>query len=266
MRPVARAWRECMSRPYSIERRFAALSGAAILVAAFACGDPYTHTNPYDPLVPVTLNVTGPDTIFSYSETGQYNAQSVPAFPDSSFQFATSDSIAFPASGRGTFVSRTPPLYPATQTVRVMAMLGQIDTVRDDTPLDRPVVVALPSLAWRHSGAKNVVLTQRVVHIQLRCPADHACDTLSAGAVWTVWADGFDALNFRVVALTGVNANPAVSAATPVFATFAARDTTIASVAPVGIRAATVTARKPGTTWIVATRGSLLDSLALVVK
>ena len=110
-----------------------------------------------------------------------------------------------------------------------MGLLGKIDTVRDDTPLGPGKVLALPTLAWRHSGSKNVVLTQRVVRIQLRCPADHACDTLSAGGAWTVWADGFDALNFKVVALNGVNANPAVSADNPVFATFAVRDTTIAT-------------------------------------
>ena len=254
------------SRRSVLAPRIVALFGVVILVAAVACGDPYAHTNPYDPLVSVTVVVSGPDTLFSYSETGQYNAQSVPAFPDSSFQFGTSDSVAFPASGRGTFVSRTPPLYPATQTVRIMGLLGKIDTVRDDTPLGPGKVLALPTLAWRHSGSKNVVLTQRVVRIQLRCPADHACDTLLAGAAWTLWADGFDALNFKVVALTGINANPAVSAGTPVFATFAVRDPSVAGVTPVGIRVATVTARKSGTTWIVGTRGALLDSLQLVVQ
>jgi hypothetical protein len=235
-------------------------------VTAVACGDPYKHTNPYDPLVSVEINVTGPDTLFSYSEVGQYTAQSVPAFPDSSFQFATVDSVAFPSSGRGAFVSRAPPLYPATQTVRIMGLLGKIDTVRDDTPLGAARVPALPMLAWRHSGSKYVVLTQRVVRIQLRCPADHACDTLSAGANWTVWADGFDALNFKVVVLTGINANPSVSAGNPVFATFAVRDPTIASVAPVGIRVATVTALKTGSTWIAATRATFTDSLQLVVR
>jgi len=249
-------------------RRIAGPLGAMIFVVAVDCGDPYSHTNPYDPLVPVTVAVTGPDTLFSYGEQGQYNAQSIPAFPDSSFQFGTSDSVAFAPNGRGTFISRTPPLYPGTRTVRIMALLGQIDTVTDTTHLEHIVIRgnAIPTLAWRHSGAQEVVLTQRVVRIQLRCPADHACDTLSAGSAWTVWADGFDALNFKVVAFNGVNANPDVSAAWPVFATFAVRDTTIAALTPVGIRVATVTARKSGTTWIVGTRGALLDSLQLVVQ
>lgn len=237
-----------------------------ITLLSIACGDPYAHTNPYDPKVSVSVIVAGPDTLFSYSERGQYTAQAVPAFPDSSFQFGSSDSVAFAPSGRGGFISRTPPLYPGTQTVRVMALLGQIDTLVDWTPLGPGIVPAIPTLSWRHSGSKNVVLTQRVVRIQLRCPADHACDTLAAGAAWTVWADGFDALNFKVVALNGVNANPAVSADTPVFATFAVRDPTIASVTPVGIRAATVTSLKTGSTWIVATRATFTDSLRLVVR
>ena len=266
-------------------RRSLGLLGMMALVAAFACGDPYQHTNPYDPLVPVEISLTGPDTLFSYGELGQYSAQSVPALPDSSFQFGSSDSIAFAASGSGGFISRTPSLYPATQTVRVMAMLGQIDTTIENqdlgcpyyppcnnlTGLSCPVhppckTSATHSLAWRHSGAKEVVLTQRIVRIQLRCPANHACDTLPAGAAWSVWADGFDALNFKVVELSGVNVNPAVSAATPLFATFALRDSTIAALTPLGIRVVTVTARKSGTTWIVGTRGALLDSLQLVVK
>ena len=266
MRMAGRTSVERASRRSIIGSQIVTLFGVVILVAAVACGDPYQHTNPYDPVVSVTVEVAGPDTLFSYGEQAQYSAVSVPAFPDSSFQFGTSDSVAFPSSGRGTFVSRTPLLYPATQTVRIMGLLGKIDTVRDDTPLGPGKVLALPTLAWRHSGSKNVVLTQRVERIQLRCPADHACDTLSTGAAWTLWADGFDALNFKVVALTGVNANPAVSASAPVFATFAVRDTTIAAVVPLGIRVATVTARKSGTTWIVGTRGALLDSLQLVVQ
>ena len=285
MKTAGRASIEPASRLSEMAPRIVALFGVVILVAAVACGDPYAHTNPYDPVVSVTVAVAGPDTLFSYGEQAQYTAQSLPAFPDSAFQFGTSDSVAFPASGRGTFVSRTPPLYPATQTVRIMALLGQIDTVIVDQNLGCPThprcndlsglncpiypackVSAKHTLAWRHEGAKEVVLTQRVARIQLRCPADHACDRLSVGGAWTVWADGFDALNFKVVALTGVNVNPAVSAATPIFATFAIRDSTVAALSPVGIHAATVTARKSGTTWIVGTRDALLDSLQLVVQ
>jgi hypothetical protein len=258
--------------------------GIVLLAAQLACGDPYAHTNPYDPVVAVSVVVGGPDTLFSYRELGQYSAQSVPAFPDSAFKFGAADTIAMVQTLPGGFLSMTPPLYPETQTVRVNAMLGQIDTVIADQDITQAAcppppackgpdcppppctILAKHAFAYRHSGSKNVVLTQRVVRIQLRCPADHACDALSAGAAWTVWADGFDALNFKVVTLTGVNVNPDVSAATPVFATFAIRDTTIAALTPVGVRVATVTARKHGATWIVGTRGTLLDSLQLVVQ
>ena len=116
---------------------------------------------------------------------------------------------------------------------------------------------------WRHSGYKQVVLTQRVVRIQLRCPDTHSCDADSVGGSWSVWADGFDALNQQIVALHSSVANPATG--TPV-ATYVVRDTTVASFVPVGIRAALVTARRAGTTWIVGTRGPLLDSLQLVVR
>jgi hypothetical protein len=139
----------------------------------------------------------------------------------------------------------------------VKATIGTIDTT-----LGRDYQ-AVQTTVWRHEGSKSVVVTQRVVRIQLRCPDTHACDTLSAGAAWSVWANGYDALGQPIFALVSSTANPATG--TPI-ATFVARDTTIASVAPVGIRAATVTARKTGSTWIVATRGPLLDSLQLVVR
>lgn len=254
---------------------------AFLLAATVACGDRYLHTNPYDPAVPVTVDMVGPDTLFSYSEIGRYSASSIPAFPDSAFQFASADSTVFAPSGRGVFASMAPPLYPATRTVRVSALLGQIDTIIDNQDLTCPLpppcrsricppfscaIKAKHSFAWRHAGSKEVVLTQRVTHIRLRCPADHACDTLSAGAVWSVWADGFDALNFPMFSLSGSNANPEVSTADPTFATFVVRDPTIAAFTPVGVRVATVTAQASGTTWIVATRGSSVDSLQLVVR
>lgn len=255
-------------------RRLTTLVAAVLAVAAVACGDKYLHTNPYDPAVPVTVSVSGPDTLFSYYEPGQYSAQSIPAFPDSAFQFASGDSVTFSPSGPGKFTSLAPPLYPATITVRVSALLGQIDTTVDnpniacppDLPPDKCILPAAPSLAWRHSGSKDVVLTQRIARLQLRCPTFHACDTLSAGAAWSVWVDGFDALNYEVLALTGSTANPAVSSDFPPIATFVLRDTAVAVLTPVGVRLATVSARASGTTWIVATRGPLVDSLQLVVR
>jgi hypothetical protein len=231
--------------------------------------------------VPVTVVITGPDTLFSLSELGQYSAQSVPAFPDSAFKFASADSLAFLPAGRGNFTSMIPPLYPAIRTVRVFALLGQIDTVIDNQDLSCPspppcaggdcpppppcYVKATHALAWRHAGSKDVVLTQKVVRLQLRCPIVHACDTLSAGAVWSVWVDGFDALNHPVAGLAGVDVNPAVSASFPAIATFGVRDSSIATVTPVGVRASSVVALKAGATWVVASRGALLDSVRLVV-
>ncbi len=254
----------------AIMRRCARLAPAVLLVVAGACGEKFLHTNPYDPAVPVTIVVTGPDTLFSYDERGQFSAQSSPAFPDTAFQFASTDSIAFFPAGPGAFTSMTPPLFPETRTVQVSAMIGQVDTVLNTQNLACPdvrcIVPAVPTLLWRHSASKSVVLTQRVVRIALRCPTDHACDTLSSGAVWTVWVNGFDALSQQILALSGTNANPGVSPTSPVVATFALRDTTIGVLTPVGVRVATVAAIKSGSTWIVATRGSLTDSLLLVVR
>lgn len=244
-------------RPPTRRRRSFALAGAVILVAAVACGDPYTHTNPYDPAVPVAIEISGPDTTFSYTERATYTAQSVPAFPDSAVNWAVSDSVIFLPEGPGSFETIGPPLYPDTRMVTVFALIGGVDTTigRD--------YMAVKTIQYRHIASKVVFQTQLVTRIQLRCPNTHACDTVSTGGAWSVWVDGFDALNERIYALTSATANPATGTA---IATFAVRDPTIASVSPVGIRAANVTALKPGTTWIVGTRGTLLDSLQLVVQ
>jgi hypothetical protein len=244
-----------------VRRRRTALVTAAALVIAVACGDPYLHTNPYDPVYPVTVNVVGPDTVFSFEQVAQFSGTSDPAFPDSAFQIGVTDSLAFTPAGVGAFAARETPLWPATNSVTVIVGLGAIDTFlprggSGDVP-------AQPVAVFRHAATKVVVLTQRVVRIQLRCPDTHACDTVAVGGTWSVWADGFDAGNQQIVALHSSVANPSVG--TPV-ATYSVRDTTIASFALVGIRSATVTALKAGTTWIIGTRGTLLDSLQLVVQ
>jgi hypothetical protein len=249
-----------------VGRRLAGLLAATLLVAFFACGDPYLHTNPYDPVYSVSVTVTGPDSLFSYAEIAHFGAVIVPAFPDTAVKFDSSDSLSFMPAGSASFEAGptiAPPLWPATKTVTVIAGIGAIDTTYSQWNPACACTVTIRTHQYRHVGSKTVVLTQRVVHILLRCPDTHACDPLSAGDAWSVWVDGFDALNHEIVALTAATTNPLTG--TPV-ATFVSRDTTVASVSPVGIRAANVTARKSGATWIVATRDVLLDSLRLVVR
>jgi hypothetical protein len=256
------------------------LIGAAVLIVA--CGDPYLHTNPYDPAVPVEIDITGPDSLFSYAEYAYYSAQFTPSFPDSAVQWfvdtftlhrpgpvdTTYDGVTYripnrgdtvvdgtpylTPSGQGTFESLKPPLEPATVTITVEAAVGAIDTTLSNGAQGK---------AYRHVGYKQVVLTQRIARLQLRCPNVRACDTLAVGGAWSVWVDGYDPLGRGILALTDPAANPAGD--TPI-ASFTSRDTTVASVAPVNIRAATVTARKAGSTWIVATRNSLSDSVLVV--
>jgi hypothetical protein len=237
------------------------VAGSIVLIAAIACGDPYLHLNPYDPAFPVTITLVGPDTVFNLFEVAQYRAQTSPAFPDSAVSFASSDTILWTPSGPGGFEAEGMPLYPATTQVTVFAYVGLTDTtIAVDIGM---VPMTIQTKIPRHTGTKNVILTQRVTTISLRCPDTHACDALSAGGVWSVWADGFDSHGTKVGAFFSATANPSTG---PVFVTYASRDSTIASVAPVGIRVANVTARKSGATWIVATRGTLLDSLQLVVR
>ena len=233
----------------------------AALVAFVACGDPYQHSNPYDPAVPVNIVITGPETTYSWFEEAHYKATASPAFPDSSFEWTSSNVFAFVPGGGGIFTSGQlvpPPLYPATMTVQIAAGIGGYDTV-GQPKADGPAPTVR---AWRHTTNKSVVMTQLVTRILLRCPDTHVCDPVSVGGIWSVWVDGFDALNHKIVALFNTGVNPATGS---IVATFAVRDPTIASVVPVGIRASTVTALKAGTTWIVATRGMLTDSIQLTV-
>jgi hypothetical protein len=230
------------------------LLAAVGIVAAAACGDPYKRTNPYDDKVAFTITVSGPDTLVSSYEHGTYTATTDPVVPDSAIHWKID---GFAGGRNADLVNAAPPLWPQTFTAAMVAVIGTIDTTISINS------ITTPTYAWRHEGVKYVVLTQRVTHIALRCPDTHACDTLSAGGAWSVWVDGLDALNQKIQALTSATANPPTGTA---IATFAARDPSIVAVAPVGIRASNVTALHTGSTWIVATRGTLLDSLQLVVR
>lgn len=238
--------------------RAVGLIATAGITALVACGDPYRHTNPYDPVYPVTISVTGPDTMNSSFERATFTATSTPAFPDSAVSWV---SLGLASSGgTGTFQAVGPPLWPAYFTATVTALIGKIDTTISVN------YSTVQTNIWRHSGSKSVVVTQRLTHIQLRCPDVHACDTLSVGGAWSIWVDGFDATNQRIYALPSATLNPPSGA--PI-AIYTSRDSTIASVSPNGTRAANVTALRVGTTWIIGTRiaaqDTLLDSLQVTV-
>jgi hypothetical protein len=259
-----------------MHRVLTALTALALLALAVSCGDPYGATNPYDPDFPVTFTITGPDTLFSLGETARYTATTDPAFPDSAFRWAddtvtisrpgTTDTtvdgrtILVPGSA-GAFTSIAPPLEPATVSIAVAALIGSVDTT-----ISRFVnssTVTIRTIEARHVGYKTVVVTQRLTRISLRCPDTRACDSLAVGGTWSVWVDGFDARGLQIASLRTADTNPSAG---PPIAVYTVRDTTIATLVPAGIRAATVTALKSGTTWIVGARGALSDSLQLVVR
>ena len=245
----------------------------AALMISVACGEPFLHLNPYDPAFPLAVDVTGPDTLFSFGEIGNYAVRFTPAvFPDSAVTWLAdtvtifsgdttyvSDGSAYLLAGKnGNFQSVNPPLEPAVLTISVEALVAGYDTNLTAVGGGLATVVE-----YRHTGLKSVVITQHVTKIQLRCPDTHACAPFSAGGTGTVWVDGFDALGHQIAALTSPTVNPDTGA---VVATFVSRDPTIARVVPNGIRAANVTALKSGSTWIVAARKTVLDSLQIVVQ
>lgn len=270
------------------------------LAALIACGDPYLRTNPYDPAYPIQATITGPDTLFSFGEVGHYALQVNPAWADSGVLWAIdtfTDYFVVPrtcvtqvspgdtvllGSGQGTYQSIRPPLEPYSFKIAIEVWLGTIDTtvaIYNVCPGPNGTLqVPLP----RHIVYKEVVVMQRLTRIQLRCPDTHACAPLSVGATASIWVDGFDALGRQIAALanatvnpaTGNPANPYASKDTAILrvqkgnnpiATYVSRDSTIARMTPVGVRVAQVIGVSPGSTWIVATRGALTDSLQIVV-
>ncbi|MGH7656458.1 MAG: hypothetical protein ACREN6_17550 [Gemmatimonadaceae bacterium] len=292
----------CASRrcsPYTI-------AIVVLLAALIACGDPYLRTNPYDPAYPVQATITGPDTLFSFGEIGQYSLQTNPAWPDTGViwaidtftdyfvvvgpppaspcatQVVLGDTV-LQGSGNGSYQSIRPPLEPYSFKIAIEVWLGTIDTTIAVFPRGCPgpsgtLHIPLP----RHVAYKTVVVTQRLTRIQLRCPDTHACAPLSVGAIASIWVDGFDALGRQIAAIPNAAANPAtgnpplpyatkdtailrVQKGNNPVATYVSRDSTIARMTPVGVRVARVTAVSPGSTWIVATRGALADSLQVVV-
>lgn len=258
-----------------VRRRYSLVIAAALAVAV-ACGDPYRHTNPYDPAVDVHLTIVGPDTLFSAGEVGHYTVQTTPPWPDSGVvwtidSFANSPpnpcgtpvalNLLLKPAGPGAYQTSSPPLEPSTYSIPIEAWLGSIDT----SVVYGTCGGAIKMLdVWypRHFASKTVVVMQRVTQIQLRCPASHACGPLSVGDSAFVWADAYDALGQPPTAYRVSTDNPPIG--TPLV-TYASRDSTIARSSPVGVRVTRVTAMKSGATWIVATRGTLADSLQVVV-
>jgi hypothetical protein len=225
-----------------VKQRRTALIGFVALVAAFACTD-YKRTNPFDPKTNSTdldLAVIGPDTLSAIGQIAEFTLEGTPVFTDPTEFWTASNDFELDGEGTGTFDVFTAPLYPATDVVTVTAKIGRT--------LD----------GWIRGFSKNVVVTQRLVRIQLRCPDTHACDAQAAGATWSIWADGFDKGGREIVGMEVPTTNPAKGV--PI-AVFVSRDPTIAAVAPVGVRAANVSALTSGTTWIVATRVALADTL-----
>jgi hypothetical protein len=267
--------------------RLPTLLFASAAAIAIACGDPYVHSNPYDPGFPVEIDVSGPDTIFSLGEVAQFGAHSTPAFSDTSISWLVdtvtlhrggladtiignttfpnpgggdtivSGETVFRPSGPGTSVSTEPPLEPNTTTVSVVALIGKVDTTVAVTG------GTIQTSVYRHTGFKRVIVTQRLTSIQLHCPDAHSCAAQPPGGSWSILVDGTDALGQPIYGLTISFAGPLRG---PPIATYLSRDTTIASVVSVGTRSATVTARRTGATWIVAARGALRDSLQVVVQ
>jgi hypothetical protein len=243
----------------STERRVVVVLAGAALALSWACGEPFVRTNPYDPNVPVTVTLDGPDTIFNSFTQVFYPAHADPAvFPDSAFQYTSTQPRVLQAAPGSFFVEVTP-LYPAVIPVTVVVGVGAIDTQPPSAGGNGP---AAHVTVYRHSVTKIIYLSQRIKNITLRCPDTHACPAMSVGGSDTVWVDPTDSLGHPIQTFFGSTTN---STTGDLLVTYSVRDATIASVVPIGVRAGAISALKAGSTWIIGTRGPLVDSIQLVV-
>lgn len=229
------------------------LPAYGILVLAVACID-FRHTNPFDPGVPVTVTIF-PETLYSVArDLVHFTFATVPSLTDPDAIWSASANDLFASGSAGDLDSEGAPLWPQTETVPITIGIGRYAVNS---------TLVTHSYDYTRSINGSVVITQRLVRIRTRCAGPPACDSAPAGATTAVFVDGVDALGSGLSGLADSTTNPLT--ASPIFV-FTVRDTTIATAAPVGMRAATVTARRVGSTWIVAQRDSLRDSLRITVR
>jgi hypothetical protein len=226
-----------------------ALAGAIALTLCVACLD-IKHTNPFDPDTPLRVTIM-PETLFSVAGEVHFTFSTVPEITDPGPAWGGGNADLSPLGYAGSFFSHAAPLWPQTETVQVSIGVG------------RNNLLNLPHYSYARVFNGSVVVTQRLVQLHARCPDTNICDTLSAGASWSVFMDGFDALGSGIAGLVTPTMNPPD---VPAIAQFIVRDTSIASASPIGMRAASVTAKRSGSTWLIAQRDSLRDSLQLVVR
>ncbi len=224
------------------------VSSFAVLAVGVACFD-FAHRNPFDPATPLEVAIV-PETLFSVGGEIHFVFSTVPEIIDPTASWSGGNAELNPQGG-GIFVSRAAPLWPQTETIPVSISVGRND------------VLHLVSYQYSRVFGGSIVITQRLVRIQARCPDTHLCDTLSVGATASVFVDGSDALGSAISGLSSPAANPL--GVTPI-AQFIVRDSSIASASAIGMRVAVATARKSGSTWLVAQRDSLRDSVRIVVR
>lgn len=107
--------------------RFRPAAPLALMLALYGCGAEWKPSSPYDPAMPLTIRITGPDTLFSFADTLQFDAETTPAWsaewPSKVVTWKSSDLLSL---GEGRFVA-----IPVTADgpKRVTAQIGdRIDT------------------------------------------------------------------------------------------------------------------------------------------
>jgi hypothetical protein len=213
-------------RPAPTKRTVGSLIPVLLGLSVLACTD-LAHTNPYDPLTPVQIEIVGPDSTHSYRQEVTYAARFTPAWPDAPMVW-TSSSRFLQSFGDGRFL------------------------VGDRSATPRAVTITVT--AGPHTQTRTVFVRQKPARVRMACG-----DTITAiDDTAPVCHALYDSAGF----VLDVNA---ATAQAMVPASYEVRDQSVLAL-ETGTTGPVVRARSPGSSLVVAHTALGSDSVAYLVR
>jgi hypothetical protein len=211
--------------------RWPSLVPLALAAYTLACVD-LAHTNPYDPETPFDVQVSGPDSAFSFQQIIPFSFTSDPEW-SGPVQWKTSNDKLLHSFGDGRFAV-VGFAAPPNDTASVVVLLGT------------------------HTATHRVVVTQKVAGFSFACPVrDAPCQFPRGAGNAVVNFEGHDANGFRMVGPYSVQ----VASTQPGVLRI---DQFVA--APAGTYSVAVSPLTVGTCYFIAISGGKRDSVFVTVR
>jgi hypothetical protein len=218
-----------MKSPIAVAR--SSLVALALAAVALGCLD-LAHTNPFDPATPVAVQVTGPDSAYSFQQIIPFSFTSDPDWAGV-VQWKTSNEKLLHSFGDGRF-GVVGFAAPPHDTASVVVLLGT------------------------HAATHRVVVTQKVAGFTFTCPfRDAPCQFPRGAGNAVVNFEGHDANGFRMVGPYSVQVASSQPSVLRV-------DQFVA--APLGSYSVAVSPLTVGTCYFIASSGGLRDSVLVNVR